>query len=465
MINKVNKTFCCVRLHGAEQLKVAMAETEWARNFIKFFSLAVETARKHDGVVVKSLGDGVTTAFDQAEQALQAAIDLHEAMTETLPYVKTGLACKIGLASGQGVVLSLDEQPIDYLGVAMDIAERLCGRAHGNALLIHYPHTEPVDALNIHSQAGILQQRAQETYFIEQTPCYLHGIRQPIHSYSIFWQANPGNYLTTKPAEECRPIKESMAEDEVTYFGKVTAFKKERGFGFIQYYTDGHEYKEIYFHMTYVVSQAPIQENDSVQFVIKPGKEGRPQACSVLVMGSRLLGQVESLDANGSGHISIRNQASEVIRFFILPQETGTLPLKVNNTVEFTVGSGSDMEGLVATDMRLHSSEEGDNGNSNGNGNSDGSGSSNDSSSGSGSTGDNLPLGVTEQAVITVYFTDKGYGFAKCRRNNIYVHISELTDPEQIPGPGDLIEFEVTPGRDSTYRANNIRIVQKKEIE
>ncbi|MBF0445240.1 MAG: hypothetical protein HQL68_06595, partial [Magnetococcales bacterium] len=79
-------------------------------------------------------------------------------------------------------------------------------------------------------------------------------------------------------------------------------------------------------------------------------------------------------------------------------------------------------------------------------------------------SGDNLQIGSIERAIITVYFEDKGYGFAKCRRNNVYVHVSELISPENIPVPGDIIEFEVFPGRDSTYRANNIRLVVKKGL-
>ena len=354
MIKTVNKTFCYVRLYSADLLKLTLEEGAWVRYFSEFFSVFVETTQKHNGTVVKSLGNGAVAAFDHAQNAVQSAIDLQEALNGLLPYAETGIASKMGLATGQATVLSMDDKLIDYLGVSVDVADQLCDRAHGNAILLYYPHTEPVEALKIHSQAGLRQKRAPEAYFFEQPPCQLRGVKKAIHSYSIFWQATPGSYLTPLPAEACQPGNEGSLSKEVTYFGKVTAFKKERGFGFIQYYTEEHEYKEIYFHMTYVVSQTPIEENDHVQFVIKPGKEGRPQACSVLVMGSRLCGQVESLDSSGSGHISIRNQASEVIRFFILPQAIQDLPIKVNDIVEFMVGSGSDSEGLVATDMTLH---------------------------------------------------------------------------------------------------------------
>ncbi|MEO5348606.1 MAG: cold shock domain-containing protein [Magnetococcus sp. YQC-3] len=438
------KTFSCTRVHNAELLKIALAEADWTRFLSGFYAIAQACIQQHQGTLIRPLGDGLLAMFADPTAAIQCAIDTQEALGNKLPYPETGIACKTGIASGLFTRIELDTGLFDCLGTAIDIAQTLCQRAHGYAVLLHHTFM-PSDALfPIHSTSGMEKNRPLEAYYIEQPPCQWQSGKPPLRSYSIFWQATPHHYLTANPMGECSIKQEEQADAEAVHFGKVTAFKKERGFGFIQYYTDNNEYRELYFHMSYVVGQAAIQENDHVQFVIKPGKEGRPQACSVLVMGGRLIGQVESLDANGSGHISIRNQASEVIRFFILPHIVRSLPLRVNDVVEFTVGSGSDTEGLIATDVSVHHGEK---------------------LIPQAETGENLALGTTEQAIITVYFADKGYGFAKCRRNNIYVHVSELTDPEQIPAPGDLIEFEVTPGRDSTYRANNIRFVQRREGE
>ena len=442
MITTPYKTFCCVRIHNADLLKTALAGGDWARLLTAFYTIAKEVIQARQGEMVRSLGDGLLTAFEQPALAVQAAIEIQEALHQRLPYAETGLSGKMGIATGSFVRLAVDEGVFDYLSTAVDIAQALCDRAHGHAILLHRSPDSAPELPEIHSQAGLRQQRPLEGYFVELPPCPLHGIKGTVRSDSIFWQATPTHYLTTHPMGECRVDKTPPPEAEALYFGTITAFKRERGFGFIQYYTEENEYKEVYFHMSYVVGQAVIQENDPVQFVIKPGKEGRPQACSVLVMGSRLIGQIASLEANGSGHISIRNQASEVIRFFILPHISRDLPLQVHDVVEFVVGSGSDAEGLIATEITLHQGEK---------------------LSQQAETGDNLVLGTTEQAIVTVYFADKGYGFAKCRRNNIYLHISELADPEQTPAPGDLIEFEVTPGRDATYRANHIRFVRRRE--
>ncbi|MEO5362787.1 MAG: cold shock domain-containing protein [Magnetococcus sp. DMHC-8] len=442
MITTPYRTFCVVRIHHADSLKTALAERDWAPLLTQFFAVVREVVQRRQGELVRSLGDGLLATFAQPVEAVQAAIDIQEAVQDRLPYGETGVACKLGIASGPYVWLSVAEGICDYVSVAVDIAQHLCDRAHGHAILLHHAPMQAHELLAIQSRAGVRQQRPPEAYFAEQPPCLLPGGKYPVHCYAIFWQAAPVHYLTTHPMSECRLNQEDSFAAETVHFGKVTAFKKERGFGFIQYHADGHEYREIYFHMSYVVGQAAVQENDHVQFVIKPGKEGRPQACSVLVMGGRLIGQVDALEADGSGYISIRNQAAEVIRFFVLSHISRDLALRVSDVVEFVVGSGSETEGLIATEITLQQG---------------------DRLAQPGEAGDNLLLGSTEQAIVTVYFVDKGYGFAKCRRNNIYVHVSELTDPEQAPVPGDLIEFEVTPGRDSTYRANNIRFVRKRD--
>ncbi|MBF0162706.1 MAG: cold shock domain-containing protein [Magnetococcales bacterium] len=440
MTSPPSRTFVCARIHNADLLKTVLS-ADWADSLLEFYMIVKENMLQQQGELVRALGDGLLGLFDDPAAAIQSAIHIQEGLAKRLPYSETGMACKVGIATGSFVRLAVTETLFDYLGTAVEIACALCERAHGNAVLLHHPAMPSHELWEIHSLAGRQRNRSLADYYIEQPPCQLPGIKTPVRSYSIYWQTTPNHYLTALPMGKQRFGVEGAPVVETIHFGRVTAFKKERGFGFIQYYTEEYEYKEIYFHMSYVVGQALVQENDHVQFVIKPGKEGRPQACSVLVMGGRLIGQVESLDDNGSGYVSIRNQAAETVRFFILPQLVQDLTLRVNDVVEFVVGSGSDSEGLTATDITLHQGEKWVPHNE---------------------TGESLILGSTEQALVTIYFADKGYGFAKCRRNNIYVHVSELADPEQIPTPGDLIEFEVTPGRDGTYRANNVHFIQKR---
>ena len=440
----VGKTFLQTRIFNAEQTKKGLSGPDWAEFFAGFLKAAQAAVHSNSGKIVRLTSDGFFAVFDECNHGVQAAIDLQEGSKSVHGHPNFA----IGVATGQVYEVPLNgNDHVDYVGSAVDIASYFAIRAKGNAILLYLPSLEQKDQLAVHSLAGKESKRPRSAYFVEHSAVKLPAITLPLPCLSVYWQAQPTNYLSAHPIEdEIVVVQESdidRLEDKI-YFGRVSAFKKERGFGFIQYYTEDQEYKEIYFHMTYVINQTSVQEHDHVQFTVKPGKEDRPQACSVLVMGSRLQGQLESQEPDGSGYITIHNQDSGLIRFFVLPHELESSQINVNDVVEFTVSSGSEMEGLTALNIQPCQGDE-------------------EISEVVGS-GDNLQIGSIERAVVTVYFVEKGYGFAKCRRNNVYVHVSELNTPANVPSPGDIIEFEVFPGRDGTYRANNIRLVMKKGL-
>lgn len=444
-LESVVSSLLCARIHNAEQYKEGRSDGEWAQMFAEFYQVAITLSIRQGGEFVKCLTAGILCVFPTPKQAVQAAIDLQEFLLEKRCYPVTALSCGIGIASGQVNELLLDGKQVDLLGRLSDVALQLSEQARGHAILLHYADPIVGTEFPIHSLAGEVAERAPVDYFQELPAFFLQGHMVPFKRYAIHWQGNPGEYLTSSPLELDKATLQEESFQGRSYFGKVSAFKKERGFGFIQYYADNREYQEIYFHMTYITQQVSVFENDHVQFVIKPGKEGRPQACSILVMGSRLQGRVESCASDGSGFITIRDQESKLIRFFVVPQEVQYESMSVDDLVEFTAGSGSEAEGLIALQITrqgeaiaLLSSE---------------------------ISGENLVIGAIEQAVVTVYFPEKGYGFAKCKRNSVYIHVSELTDPEHVPGTGDVILFEVYPGRNETYRANNVRLVKKRGLD
>ncbi|MBF0111032.1 MAG: cold shock domain-containing protein [Magnetococcales bacterium] len=437
-MNTVGKTFLRIRIFHAEAIRKRLGGMEWAEIFSRFHGMVSRIVQEAGGEIVRLYPDGLLCAFNTANHGVSAAVRAQESLQEH--EFSPPLSLSMGIASGQAIALPIGDSHIDYFGASVEIAEELGQKARGNAILLNHPVFPPNDTIFITSKAGESTGRSQRDYFVEQPIFRLAGHSKPLTCYSVFWQNEPAHYLAQSPIEEYRPHPLAESHSERTYFGRVSAFKKERGFGFIQYYSEDDVYKEIYFHMTYVIAQAPIAEHDHVQFVVRPGKEERPQACSILVMGSRLRGVVESVQSDGAGFIVVAINDSDTLRFFMLPRENHNNRFRVADQVFFTVGSGSDIEGLVALDIEP----------------------ANDPTVLDEDETIELPIGSVQQAIVNVYFSEKGYGFAKCRRCNIYVHVSELADPKQEPAPGDLIEFRVSPGRDSTYRANDIRIIPRK---
>ncbi|HIJ82755.1 MAG: hypothetical protein HW380_1305 [Magnetococcales bacterium] len=439
-MNTIGKTFLRIRIFHAEAMKKRLGSMEWAEVFAQFHAMVSEIVHRLGGLVVRLYPDGLLAVFNAVEHGVQTAISVQESASEEKNAQPMPLA--MGIASGQVLVLPLGDRHDDYFGACVEIAEELGLKARGHAILMNHPVFPPNDNIHCHSKAGENSHRPPRDYFVEQPIFRVSGNSKPLNCYSVFWQNEPAHYLAQSPIEEFRPHPLTESQSERTYFGRVSAFKKERGFGFIQYYSEDDVYREVYFHMTYVIAQVPINEHDHVQFVVRPGKEERPQACSILVMGSRLRGQIESIQTDGAGFVVVSINDGDTIRFFMLPRDNNDNRLGIDDPVYFTVGSGSDMEGLVALDVE----------------------SAVNPTTAEAEDSAELPIGSVQQAVVNVYFSEKGYGFAKCRRSNIYVHVSELADPKQEPVPGDLIEFRVSPGRDSTYRANDIRVIPKRNI-
>lgn len=441
----VTETLLCLRVHLVEQFRKRHGPV-WPRLFSQLLTTLAEVSRPHDGTLAMVLSDGAMVRFRAGESAIQCAIDLQERLLQNpvLP------RCVIGMATGELLAPAAVEGMTCLLGAPVEAAMRLCDGAVPGTVLLTGETFLAADLTRIGSGAGRREQRPVRAYFLEIPHRILAGFSEPVEIHSLLWQAEEERTTAERPYQTAKlpgrrledVLMEESASSRARIFGRVGTIKQERGFGFIQYYTDQDEYREIYFHIAYVIDRVPIREGDHVEFVIKPGKGGRPQACSILVMASRIQGQVEFYDgATGMGNISIRDHDSEVITFHLFQQEVRNTDLRANDIVEFTVASGSESEGLVALDVQLYGGHR---------------------ASPHVGTGDNLRIGNPERAVVTTYSAEKGYGFAKCRRNSIYVHVSELVDPEQIPAQGDLIEFEVSPGRNGTYRATDVRLVARR---
>ncbi|MBF0425562.1 MAG: cold shock domain-containing protein [Magnetococcales bacterium] len=482
----IHKSLLFVKIHDSPQWPDPDTDSQNLPATRDFLATLHAIVLHQHGTVHKWLPRAAMAIFDQALPALLAAIAIQEELDCQRAAGHLRLHCKIGIATGPATLCAMPDGSLDYLGAVVEQALRLTEQAHGNAIILdthtHRAVQTPCDQhpeLWSGSRAGREQNRPFAAYFQRIPPFAFSHYPHP-DLFALFWQAHDAGYVTAHPvAPQTPPFRRPTpvnhptvrpAGNETTaaansasptprppttdlpphlpfsgmrYFGKVTAFKKERGFGFIQFYTEHDQYAEIYVHMTYVISQTSLKEHDHVHFAIQPGKGGRPQACSVLIMGSRMQGDVESLDADGGGRIAIRDHDGNPIRFYILPGQLRDPGIVAGDRVTFTVGSGSESEGLIATEVTPPGGR---------------------TTVEPAIADDDLGIGDTEQAIVTTYFADKGYGFAKCRRNNIYLHVSELVNPEEVLRQGDMISFHVSPGRDGTYRAQEIHKVSRHDL-
>ncbi len=91
------------------------------------------------GILVKSLGDGVMAAFETPDDAIRAAVGIQEAIRErNRESPDEPIDVGIGISSGLPVMTD-----IDFIGHAVNLAQRLSALAKGGQILV----TERVQSL------------------------------------------------------------------------------------------------------------------------------------------------------------------------------------------------------------------------------------------------------------------------------------------------------------------------------
>jgi len=111
------------------------------------------------GILVKSLGDGVMAAFETPDDAIRAAVGIQEAIRErNRESPDEPIDVGIGISSGRPVM-----SDIDFIGHAVNIAQRLSGLAKGGQILV----TERVQELTA---------LGEELLYVPMGPLNLKGV-------------------------------------------------------------------------------------------------------------------------------------------------------------------------------------------------------------------------------------------------------------------------------------------------
>jgi class 3 adenylate cyclase len=97
--------------------------------------------RRHDGAVVKTIGDAVMAAFSDPVTALEAALDI---LRDIIAFglrlaAESGEAgtilVKIGLHCGPCIAVTLNDR-LDYFGRTVNLAARLQGESRGGDIVL-----------------------------------------------------------------------------------------------------------------------------------------------------------------------------------------------------------------------------------------------------------------------------------------------------------------------------------------
>jgi class 3 adenylate cyclase len=173
------RTFLIADIRGYSRYTDEYGDEAAAKLARKFAGLVDEEVQAHDGELVEMRGDEALAVFTSARQAIRAAVDLQALFEqETESEAELPLSVGIGLDSGEAVRLPDGT----FRGAALNVAARLCGRAHGGEVLL----SEATSRL-----AG----RLSGLHYSDRGRVHLKNIPDPIHIMKVYSEldARPTN--------------------------------------------------------------------------------------------------------------------------------------------------------------------------------------------------------------------------------------------------------------------------------
>jgi class 3 adenylate cyclase len=100
----------------------------------KHFAFMTEIIRRHEGGVVKTIGDAVMATFPQNADGVRAACEIQEALAGTGDPLRD-VEVKIGLHRGPAIVVTSNRN-VDYFGRTVNIAARTQSQANAREVLL-----------------------------------------------------------------------------------------------------------------------------------------------------------------------------------------------------------------------------------------------------------------------------------------------------------------------------------------
>jgi class 3 adenylate cyclase len=91
--------------------------------------------RRHDGALVKTIGDAIMAAFAAPADALAAALDIQRELPSFNAAGQRPLTIKVGLHEGPSIAVTLNGR-LDYFGSTVNLAARLQGQSAGGDIVL-----------------------------------------------------------------------------------------------------------------------------------------------------------------------------------------------------------------------------------------------------------------------------------------------------------------------------------------
>jgi class 3 adenylate cyclase len=124
-------------LKGSTRLYEGIGDAAAYSRVNRHFDFIKQAVTRLNGSIVKTLGDGVMCAFQQLDDALEAAIEMQERVGPwcEVQNIDPPLTLKLGVHVGPAISMTANDR-LDYFGRTVNIAARLGDQSRGNDVVI-----------------------------------------------------------------------------------------------------------------------------------------------------------------------------------------------------------------------------------------------------------------------------------------------------------------------------------------
>jgi class 3 adenylate cyclase len=189
------RTFLIADVRGYSRYTEDHGDEAAARLTGKFVELVRDGVEAHGGTLIEVRGDEGLAVFSSARQAIRAAVDLQASFFEESE--NSGLPLKVGIGIDSGEAVQLPDG--SYRGAALNVAARLCGRAHGGEVIV----SEGTSRLA--GRLGGIQYSDRGRVHLKNIPEPLHILRvyseheaPPTNRWVLMFFGKPGRTLGWK---------------------------------------------------------------------------------------------------------------------------------------------------------------------------------------------------------------------------------------------------------------------------
>jgi class 3 adenylate cyclase len=164
------RTFLIADIRGYTRYTEEYGDEAAAELAATFAELVADGVEAHEGQLVELRGDEALAVFTSARQAIRAAVDLQAKFGDEAG-ANTDVPLKVGMGIDSGEAVEVGDG--SFRGASLNVAARLCGRAHGGDVLVS------ASTVRLAGRLGGLQ-------YSDRGRVRLKGVPEPVHIYQVY---------------------------------------------------------------------------------------------------------------------------------------------------------------------------------------------------------------------------------------------------------------------------------------